>query len=216
RILAAIRLPVDEGPRSQPASIRPGAGRRRPRFLDRHARRSDQRESKDGQRQKFRRPLHRSSFRAPRSTSVPISSPIGSPFSDMNITRPVTSLGPLTREQCVAEQPEVGQDEQYDRVYAAPFMRRSSPKVDKSPCMMGATVEKEEAAMTRHSAVPFLRGLWLVFAAALWARAASGQDTGLSSFENISVGPAERTEVSRLTDAGVLNIGDAGGMVITL
>jgi hypothetical protein len=70
--------------------------------------------------------------------------------------------------------------------------------------------------MTRHSPVPSLRGLWLILAAALWAGAASGQDAGLSSFENISVGPAERTEISRLTDAGVLNIGDAGGMVITL
>ncbi|HEX7253305.1 MAG TPA: hypothetical protein VF376_10520 [Thermoanaerobaculia bacterium] len=70
--------------------------------------------------------------------------------------------------------------------------------------------------MTSHSPVRSLRGLWLFFAVALLARSASGQDTGISSFENLSVGPAERTEASRLTDAGVLNIGDAGGMVITL
>jgi hypothetical protein len=80
----------------------------------------------------------------------------------------------------------------------------------------GSDCEKEEAFMTRHSPVSSLRGLWLIFPAALWAGAAIGQDAGLSSFENISVGPAERTEASRLTDAGVLNIGDAGGMVITL
>ncbi|HEY6928789.1 MAG TPA: hypothetical protein VJA66_03845 [Thermoanaerobaculia bacterium] len=70
--------------------------------------------------------------------------------------------------------------------------------------------------MTRHSPVRSLRGLWLFFAVALLARAASAQDAGISSFENLSVGPAERTETSRLTDAGVLNIGDAGGMVVTL
>ena len=70
--------------------------------------------------------------------------------------------------------------------------------------------------MTRHSPIRSLRGLWLFFAFALLARFASGQDTGISSFENLSVGPAERIETSRLTDAGVLNIGDAGGMVITL
>lgn len=55
-------------------------------------------------------------------------------------------------------------------------------------------------------------GIWL-------AAAAVGQEVpraGLASFEKISVAAADRTDVSRLTDAGVVSIGTAGGMVVTL
>jgi hypothetical protein len=43
-----------------------------------------------------------------------------------------------------------------------------------------------------------------------------GQEVGFSAFEGITVGTADRTDVSRLTDAGVVGVGNAGGIVVTL
>lgn len=70
--------------------------------------------------------------------------------------------------------------------------------------------------MTRPSRSVLVRSVLLSLLFLLRHHAASGQDSGVSAFENLSVGAAERTDVSRLTDAGVVNLGDAGGMVITL
>ena len=43
-----------------------------------------------------------------------------------------------------------------------------------------------------------------------------GQEGGFSAFEGITVGTADRTDVSRLTDGGVLGVGNAGGVMITV
>lgn len=65
-----------------------------------------------------------------------------------------------------------------------------------------------------------LRIYLAALAAGAWLTAAAvGQEVrrgGLVSFERISVAAADRTEVSRLTDAGVVSIGTAGGMVVTV
>jgi hypothetical protein len=64
------------------------------------------------------------------------------------------------------------------------------------------------------------RVFFLALVAAAWLEpAAVGQDlarSGLAAFEGIAVETADRTEVSRLTDAGVVSLGNAGGMVVTL
>src|SRR5215471_9277903 len=70
--------------------------------------------------------------------------------------------------------------------------------------------------MTRRPHLSMTRTLPVLFAFALSSAGAHGQDSGLTSFENISVGTAERADVSRLIDAGVVNLGDAGGMVVTI
>jgi hypothetical protein len=70
--------------------------------------------------------------------------------------------------------------------------------------------------MTRRPHKSISRTLPVLFAFVLAARGANGQDPGVTSFENISVGTVERADVSRLVDAGVVNLGDASGMVVTV
>lgn len=67
---------------------------------------------------------------------------------------------------------------------------------------------------------PTRRGFLLALAAlAVLTRPLAGQEalqTGLSAFENISVGTADRNDVSRLTEAGVVSIEGARGLVVTI
>ena len=64
------------------------------------------------------------------------------------------------------------------------------------------------------------RGFLLALMAFVFlARPLIGQESpqgGLTAFENIAVGTADRNDVSRLTDAGVVSIDGARGMVVTV
>jgi len=67
----------------------------------------------------------------------------------------------------------------------------------------------------RHFAVAALAAV-LVSTAAVCGQDVSRAGLGLASFEGISVSSAERTDLSRLTDAGVLVADGAGTLVVTL
>lgn len=57
--------------------------------------------------------------------------------------------------------------------------------------------------------------LWSLLLA-LGAAPLAGQVAPLAAFEGLTVGTADRTETSRLTDGGVVSVEGAGGFVVTI
>lgn len=71
--------------------------------------------------------------------------------------------------------------------------------------------------MNRFSPRPFLLLLLCVpVLLALGTRHLAAQVPPLSSFEGLGVGTAERTDVSRMTDGGIVSVEGAGGFVVTI